>query len=178
LLICIIGYFCWIISRFCGVEISFGDEKVLDIGFVDSPEAFFDALALLGDQLFRLARQIGDAIPYFWPPLKPTGIYVRGIIRPTLPANFTVRAYPRLRQRPQSGKFLMFRVPQRARPRRCYCEDVRVRHFLPYRRTYPVRDRKFENIYFEFNARLARLIFFIFHHSISAPHKSFAMLQF
>jgi hypothetical protein len=58
LLIWIIGYFWWIIGGFCGVDLIFGCEEVLDIGFVDSPEAFFDALALLRDQLFRLARQI------------------------------------------------------------------------------------------------------------------------
>jgi hypothetical protein len=44
LLIWIIGYFCWIIAGFCGVEIIFGCKEVLDVGFVDSPEAFFDAL--------------------------------------------------------------------------------------------------------------------------------------
>src|SRR5262249_16083925 len=111
---------------------------------MDRPKLLLDPRALLGDQLFRLARQLSDAIPYFRPPLEPTGIYVRAIIRPALPANFTIRANARLSQCAQSAILLIFRVLQRARPRRCYCEDVRVRHFLPYRRTYPAIDRKFD----------------------------------
>jgi hypothetical protein len=58
LLIWIIDYFCWVIGGFCGVDLIFGGEEVLDIGFVDGPEAFFDALAFLCDKLFCLARYV------------------------------------------------------------------------------------------------------------------------
>jgi len=54
-------YFRWIIAGLCGVEIIFGDEKVLDIGFVYCPEAFFDAGAFFSDAIFRLLDQIVDA---------------------------------------------------------------------------------------------------------------------
>jgi hypothetical protein len=85
----------------------------LDIGFVDSPEAFFDALALLCDQLFRLARQISDAISYFWPPLKPTGIYVGDIVFSTSPTDLTIGLDARLCRRPQSAIPFVFRVLER-----------------------------------------------------------------
>jgi hypothetical protein len=42
--------------------------------------------SLVTGGLFRLARQIGDTISYFRPPLKPTGINVRDIIPPAPPA--------------------------------------------------------------------------------------------
>jgi hypothetical protein len=53
---------------------------------------------LLGNKVFVLPGQMGDAIPYFRPPLKPTGIHVRDIVVLTAPANFTVSAYARLRR--------------------------------------------------------------------------------
>jgi len=111
LLIWIIGFFCWITAGFCGVKIIFSGEEVLDISFVDSPEAFFDALALLCDQLFRLARQICDAIPNFRPPLKPTGIAVSIINIARFPANLTVSGYARMCRRTQSAIPLIFCGP-------------------------------------------------------------------
>jgi hypothetical protein len=47
-------------------------EVVADIGFVDIPQCFFDALALLGDQLFVLTREILNALPNRRATLKPT----------------------------------------------------------------------------------------------------------
>jgi hypothetical protein len=50
------------------------------------------------------------------------------------PAGFTVSGYPRLRRRPQSAIPFVFRVLQRVRPWRRYCEYFRFRHVLPCQR--------------------------------------------
>jgi hypothetical protein len=62
LLIWIIGYFYWITAGFFRVEINFGGEEVLDIAFVYTPEAFFDASAFFCDAFFGLFSELIDAV--------------------------------------------------------------------------------------------------------------------
>jgi hypothetical protein len=49
--------------------LSVGFEEAFDIGFVDSPETFFEEPPFLSNKIFLLPGEIGDAILYFRPPL-------------------------------------------------------------------------------------------------------------
>jgi len=74
---------------------------------------FFEASALLGNEVFLLARQIGDAIPYVRPALEPTGIVVGDIVFSASPAAFAVGLDAGLRRCAQAAIPLIFRVFQR-----------------------------------------------------------------
>jgi len=70
-------------------------EVIADIGFMDLPQCFFDALALLRDQLFCLMREILNALPNLRATLKPARIGIRVIILLTVPAGLPVSSYAR-----------------------------------------------------------------------------------
>src|SRR5262249_50859412 len=94
---------------------------------MNRPKPLLDPLALLGDQLFRLARQISDPIPYFQPPLEPTGIAVSIIIMVRFPAGLTVSVDARLSRRPQPATVRILRSLVRATPAKL----LRVCQFSP-----------------------------------------------
>lgn len=109
-------------------------EAVADSGLMDIPQRLLDPLALLGDQLFVLMREKLNALPNPRVTLKPTGIAVSIIIIARFPASLPVSGYARLRRCPQSAILLIFRVLQRLRPRRRYCEEVQATlRFWPFR---------------------------------------------
>src|SRR6266576_270513 len=82
-------------------------------------------------------REILNALPNPRATLKPTGIGIRDIVVLTVPAGLKVGLDARLCRRPQPAILLVFRVLQRPRPRRCYCEEVSFRHVLPLSTTAP-----------------------------------------
>ena len=68
-------------------------EVVTDIGFMDIPQCFFDALTFL-------YNENGDATLYFGPSLEPKGIDVHDAILSASPADLAVGQDARLRRRP------------------------------------------------------------------------------
>jgi hypothetical protein len=72
-----------------------------------------DPSALLCNKSFLLLAQVGDAIPYFRPPLEPTGIDARDIILSASPTDLTVDLDARQRRRPQPAIPLVFCVLER-----------------------------------------------------------------
>jgi hypothetical protein len=77
-------------------------KKPPDLGLVDGHNCASIRPALLGNEIFLLPGQIGDAILYFRPPFGPASINVRDIILPALPADLTqawMRGWARARGR-------------------------------------------------------------------------------
>jgi hypothetical protein len=105
-----LGFSFWLFDSFAVDIVSF--EVIADIGFVDIPQCFFDALALLGDQFFRLMREILNALPNPSAALKPTGIAVSIIIIARFPASLTVGLAARLCPSPEPAISLMSRVDE------------------------------------------------------------------
>src|SRR5262245_5781258 len=75
-------------------------------------------------------REILNAVLNPRATLKPTGIAVSIIIIARFPAGLPVSGCARLCRRPQAAILLVFRVLQRPRSRRYYCEEVSFRHVL------------------------------------------------
>jgi len=71
-------------------------EVVANISLMDRPQLLLDPPALLGDQLFRLMREILNALPNPRATLKPAGIAVSIIIVARFPAGLTVGLAARL----------------------------------------------------------------------------------
>ena len=67
-----VGKAFWLFDSFAVDIASF--EVIADIGLMEVPQRLLDPPALLFNKIFLLPGKPGDAILYFRPPLKPTGI--------------------------------------------------------------------------------------------------------
>ena len=65
---------------FCGFRLLVSFEQVLDVRFVDSPEAFFDASALFSDTLFRLFSEVSDTFFEAWALFQTCSVIVGSFI--------------------------------------------------------------------------------------------------
>src|SRR5262249_7386795 len=86
-----------------------------NICVVNCPKVRFNPLALLGDQLLCLPREILNALPNPRAPLEPTGIAVSITIIARFPAGLTVGLAARLQGCPQRTSPLKPSSPSRTR---------------------------------------------------------------